>query len=258
MPEPLRTLIVDVETSPYQTWSWHPKSYPGHFMVTKPPILLTWAAKWRGQRTVYEDRLTVDEVLAWDDSSIAKSLAELLREADVAVAHNIAKFDYPMVNGRLAHWGLEPLAPIQTVDTLRLAQSELKYPHNNLDYLAKQWGFGQKLTVHWELWEEVLHGPNRDGALSRMVRYNKRDVRVLEPVFERIIRYARNVPRLWKASHDGELFCSACGGTRIEKRGVRRTQAGAFQRYRCLSDKCGKYGRFRTGNAEPRAAGVPL
>ncbi|HEX7099325.1 MAG TPA: ribonuclease H-like domain-containing protein [Acidimicrobiia bacterium] len=258
MPEPLRTLIVDVETSPFLTWSWHQKSHPQHFMVTKPPILLTWAAKWRGERKVYDDRLTVKEVLEWNDSAIAESLAELLREADAVVAHNAIKFDLPKVNGRLAHWDLPPLAPIQVIDTLKLAQRELGYPYSNLDYLARQWGFGGKLKVHWEIWEEVLHGPDRDKALRQMVRYNRRDVQVLDPIFEKVIRYSSNVPRLWKASFDGELFCDTCGSTRIEKRGVRRTQAGAYQRYHCLNEKCGKYGRFRTSNAEPKAAGVPL
>jgi len=96
--QPLRILFYDIETAPGQAFVWSAKTrYIPHTMMIHPPFMLCWAAKWSDNRTVMSSYSTPEEeIREKDDERIVTELADLLRQADIIVAHNGDRFDlYP-------------------------------------------------------------------------------------------------------------------------------------------------------------------
>lgn len=243
-----RILFFDIETAPMLAYVWQAKTdYVQPHQITHETYMLSWAAKWAHQKQVKSDVLRPAEAKKQVDTRIVVSLADMLREADVVVGHNLDRFDIPMVNNRLMILEEEPLGPIRTIDTLKLARGAFRLASNRLDYLARQMGVGRKIDTSFDLWRGCYHGEQK--ALSKMVRYNRQDVRVLEDVYDRMRPYVKGVPRLVDANHRGEHVCPTCGGSDLERRGFYHTNASVFQRYRCRDCKRWSRAASREKNA---------
>ena len=242
-PTPLSILYFDVETSPMLAYVWGPKAdWIPHNQIVHQSFLFCWAAKWGHEKQIKSDKLTPAEIADRDDSRIVTSLAELVRDADVVVAHNSDGFDIPVLNGRVLLQGLEPLGPVQSIDTLKLARKSFRFTHNKLDALARYLNLGAKIKTDFELWERVYQGD--ETAMQEMLRYCKHDVALLEQVFDKLRPHANGIKRLV----DGEgAFCPYCGSRSYQRRGERRTNAGTAQQYQC--NDCLKYFKDKTSNA---------
>ena len=255
MAEPLRILLFDLETAPLLAHVWRPDdAYIPNERMLHDSFILCWGAKWRHQKTVMTGVLTPKEAVAQDDSRIVQELADLIREADIIVAHNADRFDVPMFNNRLLLLGQEPIGPVKTLDTLTLARRNFRLSHNNLDYLGRVLGLGTKIKTDFALWRRCYLG--EASALERMRVYNRRDVILLGEVFERLLPYVRNLPRLVEASHAGEMACPSCGKSKLIKRGVYRSSVSTFQKMQCVF--CGRYPRYRTSEPENKLGLAPL
>ncbi len=257
LPKPVaqRVLFYDIETGPLLAHIWHPKQgWVSHDQMIHDTFMLSWAAKWAGERTVHGAVLSSDEVIAQDDTRIVHELAELIREADVVVAHNGDRFDLKKANWRVMKAGLEPLGPVRTIDTLKLSKNAFGPAYHKLDYLAEELLGENKIKTDFKLWEKAYHGDAR--ALRYMLKYNKKDVILLERVFDKMLPYVRTPIRLYDAGWSGQEACPTCGNLKLHKRGVRRTNAGAFQRWHC--PKCGRYSRSRSAMEIPKLKTVPL
>jgi uncharacterized protein YprB with RNaseH-like and TPR domain len=220
-------------------------------MLLHESFLFCWAAKWGDEKRVRTGKLTPDEVDNQDDSRIAGDLADLVRDADIVVAHNADRFDVPRLNTRLLLHELEPLGPVQSIDTLKLAKKSFGLTHNRLDHLARILGLGSKLKTEFELWEQVYNGD--EVALQRMLRYCKHDVVLLEQVYEKMRPYVKGLGRLVDAA--GEV-CPSCGSDHFQRRGYQRTNASTFTRFQCQS--CSRYFRSRKAVDSKRGAFHPL
>jgi DNA polymerase elongation subunit (family B) len=240
---PLRILYFDTETSPMLAYVWGPKAdWIPHNQIVHQSFLFCWAAKWGHEKQLRSDKLTSNETKVRDDTRIVESLASLVREADVVIAHNSDGFDVPVLNSRVMIQGLEPLGPVESVDTLKLARRSFRFSHNKLDALARYLGIGEKIRTDFELWERVYQGDEL--AMQQMLRYCRHDVVLLEQVFEKLRPYAKGLKRLV----DGEgSFCPNCGSTDYQRRGFRRTNAGNFARYQC--NRCQRYFKDKTSDA---------
>ena len=119
------------------------------------------------------------------------------------------------------------------------ARSQMKFPSNKLDYVAKTLGVGQKVKHEgFQLWLDCMAGD--ENAWRKMIRYQKQDVNLLVDLFDRMKPWITTLPNV--ALFDGEgTGCPACGSSEVQRRGVSRTSAGAYQRYQC--QKCGKWSR---------------
>lgn len=247
-PQPLRILFYDIETAPMKAYIWSPKQdFIPYNQVISDSFMLCWGAKWSDGAKVLSSKLTPEEVAEADDSRIVRELADLVRQADIVCAHNGDRFDIPRLNARLLLNSLEPVPPVESIDTLKLAKKSIGVAHYNLDALARALGLGTKIKTDFDLWLNVLAGS--EVAMQRMVRYCRNDVVLLEKVFDRLRPYVRSLRRLM----DGEgSFCPFCGSRQYERRGTRRTNAGNQQRYRCLNDDCGRYFHHKTSDANKR------
>lgn len=255
----MRVLFFDIETAPTLAYLWNPirVNYVPPQQTIHEYFVLCWAAKWSDGKKVFSDRVTSGEATEQDDKRVIASLAELLREADIAVGHNVDKFDIPRVNARVMLQGLEPLGPIGTIDTLKLAKSNFGFAHFTLDWIAEQLGVGRKGKTGFELWERCYHGDGK--ALKALEKYCRGDVTLLEKVFNAMKPHVRRLRRLHDAEHDGQHICPSCGATGAGNFTIRkyyRTAAGTFPQYQCKS--CFRYSRGRKSIKENRSAYIPL
>lgn len=251
----LRTLFFDIETAPSLAYIWQAKTeYVQHGAIQHETFMLTWAAKWGDSDEVFGKKLTKKEALAQDDSRIVAALADMIREADVVVAHNGDRFDVPMLNNRLMLMGLEPLGPVNSIDTLKLARKSFRLMSNRLDWIAKQLGCGGKLHTSFSLWERCYHG--EPAAFRQMLEYNKKDVVLLQEVYERILPYVKGGVRTAEAEFNGQMACPSCGGRELERDGFHRTSASTYDKFKCAD--CGRHCRTRSARGSRKLAVVPL
>lgn len=239
---PRRVLFYDVETSPSLAFVWSARTeYVGKQMMEdlQPPVLFTWAAKWRGEDRVMSRRLTRRQAIEQDDQKIVSDLGDLMRRADVVVGHNIDRFDTRVMRTRLLMGGLEPIPLVDTIDTLSWSKKHFRFPYNDLGYLGEQMvGDGKMNHVGFDLWRRSYRGDV--DALKTMQAYNEQDVRLNERVFDAMLKHVPRAPRLFIA--EGEQ-CVYCGSEDLAVRGYRTTGVHEYPRWHCKD--CKRYFRGR-------------
>lgn len=253
----LPTLVFDIETAPLNGDFWRAdQNYIGHEALNEDSFVICWSAKWYGESKVYSDCVTPEQALARDDRSVVSSLAEMMREAELLIAHNGDKFDLPRINGRLMVLRQEPLTPVKMIDTLRLARKSFDLPYNKLDFLAELLLDDHKIRTDFDLWRLAVRGDER--ALEKMVRYNRKDVTLLERVFNVMKPYVKGLPRMIQVDRDRDRLCPTCGSANLTKRGFHNTNVSRFQTWQCMEDGCGRYSRTYEGALEPRGGLIPV
>lgn len=234
-------LILDIETAPKVAYVWRFfKENVGAKQVLEHGHILSFAAKWLGR-----DEIIYEENRKDDDSKIVKSLVKLFSDADIVVAHNGARFDFPQVMARALVHGINPPSPYKIVDTLRVARSEFGFPSNSLEYIAKVLGCTQKgghqKFPGFELWLECLRG--NEEAWEEMKTYNIQDVIVLEEVYLKMLPWMRHHPNVAVFRDNDQPHCPKCDSTHIHWRGYAYTNVGKYHRFQCQS--CKGWGRTR-------------
>ena len=252
----MKTLIFDIESAPMLAYIWQAKTeYVHSDAITHESFLLSWAAKWHDGKRIYGAVLTPDEAKAQDDSRIVGSLADMVREADMVVAHNISRFDMPKLNTRVMLLDQEPIGSVKEIDTLTLSRRSFRLASNRLDYLAQLLGVGGKLPTNFELWKRAYRGEAK--ALREMYTYNRNDVTILENVYEALKPYVKGLPRLVDADHEGQQCCPHCGG-KVHRDGVYRTNASTFIKWRCQNQECRRNSRSRKADNTKKLDLVPV
>jgi len=242
-----KVLLLDIETSPLKSYTWGLfKQNVGINMIEEEWSVLTWSAKWLGEKEVlYDSQWNYGFSDAEEDFLVVSSMWELLDEADIVIGHNGDAFDLKKLNARFAFHNLPPPSPYQTVDTLKVARKNFKFTSNKLDYLAQHLGVGKKMkTGGFELWKGCMDGDT--DAWAKMLKYNKRDVVILEKVYKKLLPWIRNHPNLGLYKKKEERVCPNCGSHKVYKRGHYYTKLGRYQKYIC--DGCGTFSKERVSN----------
>lgn len=221
--------------------------------VSDDRFLLCWAGKWSDSDELVSARLSGREAKAQDDGRIVGKLADLIREADIVVAHNGARFDLKRLNARLVVHQLAPLGKVQMLDTLLVARQSFDLPYNSLDYLASKFGLGGKLSTSFDLWRRAYWGDV--SALRELEVYNRQDVELLEGVFERMRPYAKSLPRLQDGVVYGQQGCPYCGSLEARFSGFDRSKVSTFRKFRCV---CGREFRERLSVGSKKLGHVGL
>lgn len=219
--------MLDIETAPATAYVWRLfDENIGIDQLIAPSRMLCWAAKWyRGGWRSADER--------GDRRAMLEILHELLSEADAVVTYNGDRFDLPKINGEFVAAGLDPVPPIPSIDLYRTAK-QLGYQSNKLLFVSKHLGIGEKVdTGGFKLWADVMAGDQR--AWTKMLRYNKQDVALLERLYTKLRPYIKTHPML----HTRRECCPACGSAKVQRRGNRRTRAFAIERLNCQG--CGSW-----------------
>lgn len=235
-----RILLLDIETAPNvaHVWGlWQQNVGVNQLMASS--YVMCWGAKWYGEKPVHFSRVHYNARLEPSDQrALLKPIHELLDEADIVVHYNGKSFDIPTLQKEFLVHGFLPPSPFKQVDLLQVVRRQFRFPSRKLDYVAKALGVGQKVKhAGHGLWVSCM--ANDEQAWAQMERYNKQDVRLLEPVYERLLPWIQNHPNL--GVYGDGIICSNCGSTKIQKRGVATTAFQQYQRFRCST--CGTWMR---------------
>ena len=241
-----KVLIFDIETSPMKAYVW--KRWKENISLDQTIsewFMICWSAKWLGDKTVYSDRLTPEEILEENDKRITESLWKLLDEADMVVAHNGKRFDIPKMNSRFIIHNLPPCSPYKQIDTKEISAKVFGFSSNKLDALATYFGFPNKDETDFTLWKRCLEG--EEEALEYMEKYNKKDVLILEKVYLKLRPWTTRHPNSGLYIDSDRPVCPVCGSTHLEETPDNvYTAASRFRVYRCTS--CGALARSRHNN----------
>jgi hypothetical protein len=229
----VRRVFWDIETSPNICYTWRigGKIYLAPHTIIKERAIICICWKWEGQKKVHH--------LTWSDGDDAYMLAQfanVIERADEMVAHNGDKFDLRWFNARNLMNNLDPVPAPKTIDTYKIAKKNFELNSYRLDYLAKMLlGIG-KIKTDFDLWKGVMDG--NKSAMSKMVKYCKRDVELLELVWQKLRDYENasthaavnasgNVKDRWKCAH------CASDNVHITAKGMKQHQM--------ICDDCGRY-----------------
>lgn len=235
-----RILLWDVETSPIVATTWTLfKPHLSHENIIEESTIISAAWKWFNEDEVYA--ASVSPKRPKNDKGLIEEIYDVLKSADVLVAHNGDKFDLRKFNARAIYHGLKPLPTIPTIDTLKVARKIFAFNSNRLDYLGHFLCNTGKIPTTYNLWLRVMDGDEK--ALAEMLEYNKMDIIVLEKVYEKLRPYIKNHPNA-SLFTEGEQVCPTCGSSSLQKRGFTFTRTVKRQRFQCK--ECGAWssGKF--------------
>lgn len=170
-----------------------------------------------------------------DDAALVSFIYETLKDADQIVGHNSKQFDLKVINTRLLHYGMPPLAKdIKHVDT-KISAKKLSLYSNSLANVAKFFGVQDKMTFtnKWDMWVRFAFGKETDKDRKVMDEYCKADVDVLHAIYEKLMPFHGNNMVNRNQFSDGRGVCPSCGSTRLQKHGTKRTKTKEYQRLLC-------------------------
>jgi RNase H-like protein len=237
-----RVLLYDLETSFNVVAAFQLKQdgYIPHTNVLKERFIISVAWQWLGESKVHATSV-LDDAKRFakdpsDDLIVVKRLHALFSEADVVIAHNGSNFDDKYVLTRCLYHGLDPLPPVVSIDTCKVAKSRFLFNSNSLDYLGKFLKVGKKKDTPSGLWLKALAGDKQ--AIRTMVDYNKQDTLLLGRVFKKLLPY---IPNYVNRELYGGTGCPRCGSTKVQSRGTYYAQTRTYRRWQCMGECKGWY-----------------
>lgn len=229
-----KILLVDIETSPNLVYTWGLWGQNiGINQIVEPTRMLCFVAKWLGEPEVMFHSEHTDGRIAMLDVAHA-----LLDQADVVVHYYGSRFDVPHLYREFLQAGMTPPSPFKQVDLKNAVAKRFKFPSNKLQFISQAIGLtGKEETGGFDLWRGCMAGDA--AAWKTMEKYNRRDVTLLEEVYEALLPWIPNVPH--RHLYHGTGDCPACGADKVKPSGLYRTPLSVFEQYRCGS--CGSFFR---------------
>jgi DNA polymerase elongation subunit (family B) len=228
----IKILLLDIETKPMEGLMWDIYKEVGSMkFILKDWGILCWAAKWLDDKQIFSEAV----INYTSEKPMLLAIRELLDEADVVVTQNGIRFDIPKLKTKFLEYGILPPSPFKNVDTLQVAKKVFNFSSNSLDNIARFLHLGHKMdTGGIDLWIKCMKGDKK--AWSKMIRYNKNDVVLLEKVYKRMLPYISSHPN--RNYYDGTTgLCPKCGSKKMAKKGWKYLSGGKRQQYQC--SKCG-------------------
>lgn len=244
-PHHAKVLVMDIETAPLSTavfGIWN-QNIGLNQLNTLDYFIITWAAKWLFEDEVMYGQLTPEESLNENDERIVKDMWSLLEEADIVITHNGDKFDFKRLNTRFIIHGMNPPAPYQSIDTLKVVKKNFNFVSNKLNFINEVLGLETKLQHDgFSLWKGCVNGDQQ--SLDTMLEYNKQDVYIQEELYFRLRPWIKPHPNLGFFIEQDIQVCPNCASpdwNLIDN--YYRTQLNEYQSFRC--NCCGATGRVR-------------
>lgn len=233
-------LFLDIETAPDVVWTWG--VYQANAISVKEHwYVLSAAWKWFGEKTVHSlGLIDYDGYEKGNDCEhdLLLDIWRLLDKADIVVAHNGADFDVKKLNARFIEQEFVPPSPYKVVDTKRDLTRVARYSSNRLDWLSKQFNFGEKIHTDFSLWQGCMDGD--PSSWKKMLAYNKHDVELLEKLYMQLASWI-DQPNMGVYTETQVCSNPSCGSANLIKRGFARAKTRVYQRYQC--GKCGTWCR---------------
>lgn len=245
----MKTLLLDIETAPNlaDVWGLWQQNVSLN-QLRESSYMLCFAWKWHGQDEVrFASVQNKDDMLGW--------AYDLLNYADAIVTWNGDNFDLPTMRQELLLAGYAPPASPKSIDLCKAVKKQFRFPSNKLDYVSQALGFESKVkhSGH-ELWQRVMR--NEPEAWAEFEEYNRKDVVLLEPIYDRLKPWIPNHPNVLLYEKDilADLQCTRCTSAAVRLRGYARLITGRYRRYVCT--ECGAWSRSTNRVDEVKMVGV--
>lgn len=239
-------LLLDIENAAIKGYVWG--LYDNNLslsQIDRDWYLLSAAYKWLDSKNIHVvGRVSHEDDYEAQEYEILEHLHSVLDAADIVVGHNAKAFDVKKLNAKFIEYGFDPPSPYRIVDTLLEARKHFRLTSNKLDYLANLLGFGNKIKTDFDLWVGCMKGDEK--AWEKMLKYNKKDVLLLERVYLKMRPWMTNHPNVGVYDEDGETHCPKCNSTNIQWRGYAVTNLSRFKRFQCTD--CGGWSRSRVND----------
>jgi len=229
-----KILFFDIETAPNLAWTWGKYFQHGGSVIeiAKEWELLSVAWKWQGDSKVS----CVTREGRSSDKNVAKKLHDLFSEADILVAHNGDEFDIKKAKARFIANGLPPTPMVASVDTRKAAKKHFAFTSNSLNDLGVFLKLGKKAKHNgFDTWKGCI--ADKPSAWALMEKYNKKDVVLLEKVYEALAPWMHRHPNT--ALMSANEGCPVCGNSSVQRRGFNYSYSSKSQRWHCQN--CGNW-----------------
>ena len=232
----MNRLFWDIETSPNIGFFWRSgyKLSIGPDNIIQERGIICICYKWQGEDEIHS--------IQWDDGDdrrLVQTFAVISGQADELVAHNGDKFDLKWFNGRNVMHGLDPLPDYKTFDTLAWSRRMFNFNSHKLDYLADIFLGRKKIKTDFSLWKNIVLYNDKQ-AMKDMIKYCKRDVELLEGVYDEILPYCKVKTHAGVAEGLGRWTCPICASENVYTSKTRYTTMGMLQ-HQMLCKDCHKY-----------------
>ena len=230
-----RILLLDIETRPNLGYIWGlwQQDIGLHALVEVCEVIC-FAAKWLGKT-----RVEFYSVHDHGKDEMVLNAHRLLDEADAIMSYNGKSFDMPHLNREFLLAGLTPPSPYKQIDLFLTIKRQFNFPSNKLAYVSKALGLSGKASHEgFELWVKCMAGDEK--AWATMRKYNKRDVTLLEELYEKLRPWVVNHPSFAAITGNDET-CPSCGSEDLQRRGFAYTAQTAYRQYQCQA--CGRWSR---------------
>lgn len=242
-----RILSLDIERAPSLGTFWDQgKQYVSADQMLEESYVLTWQAKWQ-HGSWHHGNLNAE-----GHDKIIRRIHALIGKADIVVGWYTDGFDLKVLNKEYLLLGLTPPAPYKSVDLWKTAHNTFKFLSNSLDHVAKTMGCPfRKLPHDKEMWLRCM-GILKDRPIERafrdMLRYNKRDVELVDWILPQFLPYIKGLPNmnLYIPDSRGKRICPKCLSTRLRKHDSRPVNNTVRDRYVCIA--CGGWSYWMPSN----------
>jgi DNA polymerase elongation subunit (family B) len=242
--EPLRLLLLDIETLPHCVfvWSLFTEGRVPDDMIESPGYTGCVSVQWFGEKAIHS-RVIRRKHTDKPDKAALKWLAGLIEKADGVITYNGKKFDLPILQREFLEAGIRNPDVQSHIDLYRDVVTKLSFASGKMGYVAKRLGISLKVKHKGiEMWLGCRNGV--PSAWDDMVRYNRQDIRVTSEMYVRLRplvlahpNAAIKAPGRPPLDDGMRPECRHCGSDRLSRNGYRRTQTGVHVRYVC--QKCG-------------------
>ena len=241
----MKILFLDIETAPNTGHIWGLWNQNINLdMLVASGYTICWAAKWYKKPKIFSGSLKKDSM-----KKMLETIHKLLDEADVVVHFNGKKFDIPTLNKEFIQQGYAPPAPYRQIDLLTTCRREFRFPSNKLEYVVVALDVGTKLKHKgYDLWKECMAGKKK--AFQEMSTYNRGDVVVLEPLYDKLRPWIKNHPIQYREASrgsTGSISCPTCASISVQRRGTYENNTYKYRRYQCTD--CHRWFRMGMGDA---------
>jgi DNA polymerase III epsilon subunit-like protein len=168
-----------------------------------------------------------------------QAFVEVANQANELVGHNGDKFDLTWIRTRCLFHEIPMFPTYTTIDTLKVSRSKFRFNSNKLDYIASYLGMGRKIKTEFSLWKDILLKSDKV-AMEKMIKYCKKDVVLLEKVFERLSGHIEPKTHYGVVFNGSRADCPECGSDDIYKSKTRVTATG-LKKVQCQCNTCHKY-----------------
>ena len=250
-----KMLYLDIESYPEVAYVWGLRKQmyipPSH--VVQDGSTACFAAKWAHKKKP----MFFSEWEHGQDGMI-EAAWDLLNEADILIHYNGNGYDIPHLQREMLLQDMIPPAGYKNIDLMRVVMKHFRFPSYKLDYVLKRLGMPQKVpNKGMELWDGCMKGESSDHKIMR--KYNINDVKIMEPLYERLRPWIDNHPHMALYGDLGDdqgdiIRCTNCGSADLVKNGREPLSTGWYQRYRCNDCGTNVRGTQRKGKVATRSS----